>query len=89
MTLTELGERCFGIGKNPACIYIFKDEDSIDNFANGDDDYEIMFCVQSVYNCRMYLKPEYANAKVEYFYAVDKNTLAAWITPLKEEKTND
>lgn len=89
MTLVELTKLFYSTNKDPTRIYIFNDEASVDNFANGDNDFDVLFCIQSHYACQMYLKPEYANAKVEYFYAVEKDTLAAWITPLKEEKTND
>ena len=91
MTLAELASFCFGTDRDPARIYIFKDEEDVDNFAKGKDVYDILFCVQSDYKCQMYLKPEYANAKVEYFYATDRNTLAALITPLEssKEKTNE
>lgn len=89
MTLLELTKVYCKTGKLPSTIYIFDCEEYFDSFVNGKEEYEVLFCVSSDFVCGLYLKPEYAKANVECFSAINKDLLAAWITPLDKETTNE
>lgn len=73
MTLEEFADKAFSISLNKT-IYVFTDEDSADAFAENDMANCIIFMtIKSQLRLRAYANERILKAKVQQFYAFDKD----------------
>lgn len=87
MTLSDFSEMCFSCPDSPlsVIIYVFDDEDDADNWLNGK--YEnalIAFVICSNYKTDYWLRDKFAKARVQHFFAVDKDKIAVVIDTRQE-----
>ena len=66
-------------------VYVFDDESSFDSFAKNEHDYELLFTIHSDFVSAAYLKPKYANAKVDSFASTGRDRIAVLITEVGED----
>lgn len=88
VTLCEFSEMCFSCPDSsvPATIYVFDDEEYADHWLNGEeDDVYIALVICSAFRPDVWLKDRWANAKVEHFHCVSKDTLAVVIDTNRQE----
>lgn len=87
MTLSDFSEMCFSCPDSPlsAVIYVFDDEDDADNWLNGKyEDALIAFVICSSYKTDYWLRDKFAKARVQSFFAVDKDKIAVVIDTRQE-----
>ena len=89
MTLSDFSEMCFSCPDSPlsAVIYVFDDEDDADNWLNGKyEDAIIALVICSNYKTDYWLRDKFAKARVQHFFAVDKDKIAVVIDTRQEKK---
>ena len=68
-----------------AVIYVFDDEDDADNWLNGKyEDALIAFVICSSCKTDYWLRDKFAKARVQHFFAVDKDKIAVVIDTRQE-----
>lgn len=89
MTLQEFSDMCFSCPDSsiPATVYVFDDEDDADNWLDGKyEDTLIALVICSNYKPECWLKDKFAKARVQYFFAVDKDKIAVVIDTGEESR---
>lgn len=87
MTLSDFSEMCFSCPDSPlpAVIYVFDDEDDADNWLKGKyEDAIIALVICSNYKTDYWLRDKFAKARVQHFFAVDKDKIAVVIDTRQE-----
>ena len=88
MTLEELKSKCFSMPGHvaPAILYVFTDEDSADDWIEGESGYELTMVLQSDMVAHYTLKEEWCKAEVQQFYAVGEDELVVVVEEPERKK---
>lgn len=85
MTLTEFVNMLFSTD-NDAIIRVFECDEDVDQYIAGDRG-GLLFSFQSPMRAHVFLREEYANAKVKNFYAAARNEVYVIIEPQHDTPT--
>lgn len=79
MTLTEFVNMLFSVN-NDAIIRVFECDGDVDQYIAGDRG-GLLFSFQSSMQAHVFLREEYANAKVQNFYAAARDEVYIVVEP--------